>query len=195
MEDRAPMPSGTEKPRAFNRYLVAVLFGLGLTTKFLIIPLMAAYYWHAFDSKDLRSIVRIGVDVSIALATAALVMAPFGVMNVFKNTILFNLVLKDRAALTTFYPNILSGPMAWFGLQALYPLAAVAILALSILAAPKLRLFSAMLTAAYVFLIVAATPEAQFLPVLLFLAVVDQCMRIESKDLAALRRPLSIPTG
>ena len=187
--------SDTEKPRAFHRYLIAVLFGLGLTTKFLIIPLMAAYYGHAFDPKDRRSLVRIGVDVLIALATAVLVMAPYGVMNVLKNTILFNLVLRDRAVLTTFYPNILSGPLAWLGLQALYPLAAVAILALSILAAPKLRLFSAMLAAAYVFLIVAATPEPQFLPVLLFLVVVDQCMRIEGEDLTAISRPLSISNG
>ncbi len=170
-----------EKPGGIHRYVIAVLFGLGLTTKFLIIPLMAAYYWQKFDSRNLRSLLDIAVDVSIALATAVLVMMPFGVANVLKNTILFNLVLRDRAALTTFYPNVLSGPFAWFGLSGLYSVAAVAILALSILAAPRLSLFSAMLTAAYVFLFVAPTPEPQFLPLLLFLAVAARCMMIEEQ--------------
>jgi hypothetical protein len=172
-----------ESPRTFHRYLIAVLFGLGLTAKFLIIPLMAAYYWHQFDSKNLRSLVRIVVDSGIALATAVLVMAPFGVINVLKNTVLFNLILKDRAALTTFYPNVLSGPFAWLGLQSVYPMAAVVLLALAVLAAPRLGLLAAMLTAGIVFLLVAPTPEPQFIPTLFFLVVVAQFMAIESRGL------------
>ena len=170
-----------EKPRRILRYLIAVLFGLGLMTKFLVIPLMAAYYWHRFDAKRLRSLIDIAVDVSIALATAVLIMAPFGVANVFKNTILFNLILKDRAVLATFFPNVLSGPLTWLGLQGLYSIAAIAILAMAILAAPKLSLFTAMLTAAYVFLFVAATPEPQFVPLLLFLVLAVRCMAIEER--------------
>jgi hypothetical protein len=169
-----------EAPRAFHRYVIAILFGLGLMTKFLILPLMAAYYAHKLDAKDVRSLARTGVDVSIALATAALVMAPFGVVAVLKNTVFFNIVLEVRAALTTFYPNVLSGPLTWIGLQGLYPVAAAAILALSILAARKLGLLSAMLTASYVFLFVASTPEPQFLPVVLFLVVVAQGMALET---------------
>ena len=170
-----------ERPRGLDRTVIAVLFGIGLMTKFLILPLMAAYYGHMFDAKDLRSLGRIGVDISIALATAVLIMAPFGVIDVLKNTAIFNVVLDDRAALTTFYPNILSGPLAWFGLKALYPIAAAAILALSVLAAPRLGLFTAMLTASTVFLVVASTPEPQFLPPLLFLVVVAQCMALEGR--------------
>lgn len=168
-----------EGPRASHGSLIAVLFGLGLTAKFLIIPLMAAYYWHQFDSKDLRSLVGIAVDSGIALATAVLVMAPFGVANVLKSTILFNLILKDRAALTTFYPNVLSGPFAWLGLQSVYPMAAVVLLALAVLAAPKLGLLTAMLTTAIAFLLVAPTPEPQFIPALFFLVIVAQFMALE----------------
>ncbi len=170
-----------ETPRASHGYLIAVLFGLGLTAKFLMIPLMAAYYWHRFDAKNLRSLVGIAVDSGIAAATAVAVMAPFGPINVLKSTVLFNLVLEDRAALTTFYPNVLSGPFAWLGLQSVYPIAAVALLALAVLAAPKLGSLSAMLTSAIVFLLVAPTPEPQFIPTLLFLVVAAQFMSLEGR--------------
>ncbi|HMA53106.1 MAG TPA: hypothetical protein VKT17_01510 [Acidobacteriota bacterium] len=168
-----------EAPRATYGYLIAILFGLGLAAKFLMIPLMAAYYWHHFDAKDLRSLAGIAVDSGIAVATAFAVMAPFGPVAVVKNTLLFNLVLEDRAALTTFYPNVLSGPFAWLGLQSVYPVAAVAILALAVLAAPKLGVLAAMLTSAVVFLLVAPTPEPQFIPALFFLVVVAQFTALE----------------
>jgi hypothetical protein len=170
-----------ERPRPVHRFLIAVLFGLGLMTKFLAVPLMAAYYWHGFDPKNLRTLGRIGVDLAVSLATAALVMAPFGVIDVLKNTALFNIVLEDRAALTTFYPNVLSGPLTWAGRPGLFPVAAFVILALSVMAAPKLRLFPAMLTAGYVFMFVATTPEPQFLPVLLFIVVVAQGLAVEAE--------------
>ena len=170
-----------EAPRAAYGYLIAILFGLGLAAKFLMIPLMAAYYWRRFDAKDLRSLAGIAVDSGIAAATAIIVMAPFGPVAVLKNTLLFNLVLEDRAALTTFYPNVLSGPLAWLGLQSVYPVAAVAILTLAILAAPKLGVLAAMLTSAVVFLLVAPTPEPQFIPALFFLVVVAQFTALEGR--------------
>ena len=169
------------KPGQASRYLIAVLFGLGLATKFLIIPFMAAYYWHKFDPKKLRSLASIAVDCGIAVATAVLVTAPFGVSAVFRNTILFNLALRERATLTTFYPNVLSGPLEWLGLGGIYPVAAVIILGLTVLAAPKLRLFTAMLAAGTAFLLVAATPEPQFLPTMLFLVVTARCLAIEEE--------------
>lgn len=169
-----------EKPRQLHRYAIAVLFGLGLMTKFLLLPLMAAYYWHGFDPKDLPTLKRIGVDLFVSLSTAALVMAPFGVIEVVKNTVLFNIILKDRAALTTFYPNVLSGPLSWAGLPGLFPIVALVLLTLSILAAPRLSLLSAMLTAGYVFMFLATTPEPQFIPALLFIVVVAQGMAVEA---------------
>lgn len=171
----------SESPRRIYGYLIAVLFGLGLLTKFLIIPLMAAYYWHKFDPKRLRSLIDIAVGGGIAVATAILVMVPFGVTAVFKNTILFNLILKDRAVLTTFFPNVLSGLFSWLGLGGLYPVAAVATLGASVLIAPRLGRFPAMLTAAFTFLVVAPTPEPQFVPLMLFFVIAARCMISEER--------------
>ena len=159
------------RPRPAYRYFIAVLFGVGLATKFFVIPLMAAYYWHKFDLKKLRSLALVVPDVAMAMATTVLIMLPYGVAAVFKNTILFNLVLKDRAVLTTFYPNVLSGLFTWLNLSDLYPAAAILILGLSILVAPKLNVYSAMLAATLTFLLVAPTPRAQFVPVVIYLAL------------------------
>jgi hypothetical protein len=142
-----------EKPRPIHRYAIAVLFGLGSMTKFLIVPLTLAYYGHQLARKNRRSLVEIAVDMGIAVATALLVMAPFGVVNVLKNTALFNIVLKDRAVLTTFYPNVISGPLAWIGWGSLFPFAAFVIFALAILASSKLDKLTAMMIAANVFMI------------------------------------------
>jgi hypothetical protein len=98
---------------------------------------------------------------------------------VLKNTVLFNIVLKDRAALTTFYPNVLSGPLAWIGGGVLFPYAAFVILLLAVLAAPKLPPLTAMTVAGFVFMLLATTPEAQFLPALLVIAVVAQGLAVE----------------
>jgi hypothetical protein len=183
-------------PRPVYRYATAVLFGLGSMTKFLIVPLALACFWHKFDRKNLRSLGTIAVDLGIAAATVLLVMAPFGIVDVFKNTALFNIVLEDRAALTTFYPNVLSGPLAWIGWGSLFPFAAFALLILAVLAAPKLDRLTAMMVAAIVFNIVATTPEAQFLPVLVLIAVVAQGTAVEAagregpdKALAGILRP------
>ena len=164
-----------EKPGKLRPLLIAVVFGIGLTTKFLIIPLLAAYYWNKFRPKEPASLVPIAGGGGIALATSALIMAPFGVAAVLRNTLLFNLVLKDRAVLTTFYPNVLSGPLNGLGLGSVYPFAAAALLGAAVLAAPRLGLFPAMLTAVFVFLLAAPTPEPQYLPIVLYLALAWRC--------------------
>ena len=161
-----------ENPTKVGRYVIAVLFGVGLMTKFLIIPLMAAYYWHKFDPKRLRSVLGIAAEGGVALATAILIMAPYGIANVFRETILFNVVLKDRALYTTFFPNVLTGLFSWAGLPGLYPVAAVVILALAILASPKRDVYSAMLTAVIVFLLVAPTPRPEFIPLVIYIVLV-----------------------
>lgn len=166
----------TERPRALRGRLIAVLFGLGLMTKSLAIPLMAAYYAHTAAAKGHRSLPLVGLDVSLALATACLVMAPFGVVEVLENTALFNVVLGDRAALTTFYPNVLSGPLVALGLQGLYPFAALAVFVLAVAASSRLDAFRAMLASAAAFLLAASTPEPQFVPALVFLVIVIQGM-------------------
>ncbi|MGA2362548.1 MAG: hypothetical protein ABSG73_08795 [Candidatus Aminicenantales bacterium] len=177
-----------ERPRPAARYLIAALFGAGLMTKFLIMPLMAAYYGHQVDWKKPKTLGRIAVDVSIALGVALLIMAPFGVAAVFRNTIAFNLILKDRAVLTTFFPNVLSGPFSWAGLEGLYPFAAVIILALSVLAAPRLRLFPALLAVASTFLFVAPVPERQYIPVVLYIVIVGIFLDLREGRPDVLRR-------
>lgn len=178
-----------EDPRPLRRLLVAVLFGVGLMTKFLVIPFIAAYYWSGFDARKPRSAGPIVLDAGVALATAALVAAPFGVAAVFKNTVLFNLVLKDRAAFTTFYPNILSGPMTLAGIERFYPAAALAILAAAILASPRLGRVTALMTAGTVFLFVTATPEPQYIPVMLYLTLFGVFLKLEAAERGILRRP------
>lgn len=172
---------GGEKPGWGSRCLVAVLFGVGLMTKFLVIPLMAAYYWHRFDPKRLRSLLEIAAEAGFALGTAVLIMAPFGAAAVFKETVLFNLVLKQRALYTAYYPNVLSGLFSWVGLETLYPFAAVGILGLSVLAAPRLRLHSAMLASVMTFLLVAPTPRSQFAPLVVYLALTGIIVSLREK--------------
>ncbi|HPW17651.1 MAG TPA: DUF3943 domain-containing protein [Candidatus Aminicenantes bacterium] len=176
---------GDEAPRPWRHCAIAGLFGLGTMTKAFVLPLMAAYYVHETDFRDARSLVRSGVDVLIAVGTAVLVMAPFGVAAVMRNTLLFNAVLEDRAALTTFYPNVLSGPLAWLGLSKLYPPAAAASVAAVILATRKRDLHTALLAAAAAFLLASPTPEPQFLPALLVLVVIAQGTALERAGAAS----------
>ena len=161
-----------ERPSRRSRLLVAVLFGLGLATKFLAMPLAAAYYANRLGSGERRRFLDVPLEAGVSLGTALLLMAPFGVAPVLKNTVLFNLVLKDRAALTTFFPNVLSGLMSWLRLDTFYPFLAVAILAAAVWAASRLELFSGLLAAAFTFLLVAPTPRSQFIPSVLYIAVV-----------------------
>lgn len=153
------------KPGLPGRLLLAAAFGLGLTTKFLVIPMAAAYYWHDLARDPRRRFLPVLLDGAVVLAAACLVTAPFGVWKVFKSTVLFNLFLKERAVMTTFYPNVLSGPLAWLKLESVFPAAAVLFLGAGVLAAPLFKTRSAMLFAVVAFLLAATTPEPQFLPV------------------------------
>jgi hypothetical protein len=161
-----------ERPTRPARLLVAFLFGIGLPTKFLVIPLAAAYYANRLGSGERRRFLDVPLEVGMSLATAGLIMAPFGIGSVLKNTILFNMILRDRAALTTFFPNVLSGLMSWLRIEAAYPFLAVAILVAAVWAASRLELFSGLLAAASTFLLVAPTPRSQFIPTVLYITLV-----------------------
>ncbi len=154
------------------RLALAVLFGLGLATKFFIIPLAAVYYWQRLTSEKAHSSWRVVMEGGITLLTALLTMLPYGVLNVVRSTIIFNLALKERAVFTTFYPNVLSGLATWAGLDKLYPFVAVALLGAAVLMSAKRPILEAMLWVSAVFLWVSSTPEPQYLPVMaaLFLA-------------------------
>ena len=182
-----------KKPGRSRPYLIAIVFGIGLMTKFLILPLMAAFYWNTFRPKEPATLAPILRGGAIALATSALIMAPFGIMAVLKNTFFFNLILGHRSALTTFYPNVLSGPLSALGLGPVYPVAAVAVVALTVLAAPRLGLFAAMLTAAFAFLLAAPTPEPQYLPIVLYLALASRCLEIAGSPAGGFSAPARLP--
>jgi hypothetical protein len=86
-----------------------------------------------------------------------------------RSTLMFNVELDERAELAAFYPNVLSGLLSWAGLDAVYPILAVAIMVVAVLAGRGLRLPVAMLLATTVFLLASPTPEPQYLPVVLLL--------------------------
>lgn len=155
------------------RLALAALFGLGLATKFFIIPLAAVYYWQRLTSGKARCFRRVVVEGGVTLLTVLLTMLPYGVLNVVRSTIIFNLALKERAVFTTFYPNVLSGLATLAGLDKLYPFLAVALLGAAVLISVKKPILEAMFWVSAVFLWVSSTPEPQYLPVMaaLFLAV------------------------
>jgi hypothetical protein len=167
------------RPSRAGPYLIALAFGIGATAKFLVWPLMGAYYWHRLVRPEPGRRGPVIAGGALALGTSALIMAPFGIGAVVRNVLFFNVELKERAALTTFYPNVVSGPLEALGLGSVFAVAAVAVAGGAILAAPRFRLFPALLLAAFAFLLAAPTPEPQFLPAVLYLAVAYQGRRLE----------------
>jgi hypothetical protein len=172
--------------------LVAV-FSVGLLTKFVVIPLAAAFYWSRVRLRDARSWVRCAVSASAVLALAALQMAPFGVVNVLRETLLFNLELDVRAELTTYYPNVVSGLFYWLSLEQLFPVVAVAILAGVVLLVPALDTWSAMLVVVSAFMLVATTPEPQYLAVLLYVALAGSLSRTTPSPIPGPPAPAPLP--
>jgi len=145
-----------------------------LTCKFIIIPIFVAYYWTTLDRRSPRAIVRTVGLMALAVAVAAALEAPFGVRQVVESTLFFNLNLDGRATLTTYYANVLSGLMMWFGVKWLYPFAAVGALGIAIFCAPRGRLIGSMLVACSSMLLVSPTPEPQYLPLLIYMALAGQ---------------------
>lgn len=158
-------------PRPWQRPAIWFLFGIGLVAKFLVLPIFATYIWTRIDFKNPKKNVDLAVDTLAPVLVAVLCMAPFGVMTVLRETVLFNLQLETRAELTTFYPNVLSGMTTWLGVPKAYPILAVVCLAGAVLASRWLRLYAGMLCSCIVFLLVSPTPEPQYIPVIVLLSL------------------------
>ena len=157
---------GMRRERPWHRPVLWALFGVGLLTKFAALPLFAAWWassaaraGHA-PGRRLRTAADLLVPAAVALALCL----PFGPASVVRSTVLFNADLGDRAALTTFYPNVLSGLATWAGAERLYPVVATVALIGAIAASRRLRPIAAMLLATTAFLLVAPTPEPQYVP-------------------------------
>jgi hypothetical protein len=149
-----------------------LLFGLGLNTKFIVLPLLAGLVCRGVRLREPKTLLRAALDVLASLAVALLVMAPFGVAAVFRSTVLFNLTLDDRALLTTYYPNVVSALFYLLDARPLYPFAAVGLLGAAVLAGSRLPLGLALLTACFAFLLVIPTPEIQYMPMMVYLTLV-----------------------
>lgn len=162
-------------PRPWHRPVLWAAFGIGLLTKFAVIPLFATWWWwttvrRARSGAGGARVVRAAAaDGLVPLGVATVLCLPFGVMDVVRGTLLFNAQLDRRDELTTFYPNVLSGLGRWTGTERLYVPVAMGALAAAVLIAPRLRLLAAMLVTTTVFLIVCPTPEPQYLPMVLML--------------------------
>lgn len=165
--------------QAWHPWVLAVLFALGLHTKFIIMPLLAAYYWNRTTLSDFRSLARSAMELMAVLVVAGLLALPYGLKPVLDNTLLFNLILDDREMLTTFYPNVFSGLFSWIGYKTVYPEVAVAVLVAGIMLTKKLSLFSALLASCIVFMMVIPTPEPQYIPVILYVAVAGRMALLE----------------
>jgi hypothetical protein len=167
---------GMRAERRWHRPALWFLFGVGLLTKFAVLPLFTAW-WLAGASRGglspgrrLRTAADLVMPAGIALALCL----PFGPVSVVRSTILFNADLGGRAELTTFYPNVLSGLAAWAGAAWAYPVLAAVALAAALAVSRRMRPIAAMLLAVTAFLLVSPTPEPQYVPmvVLLFLGAV-----------------------
>lgn len=169
------------RPSTLNRYLIAVVIGFGLLTKFLFIPLAGVYYFLQLDFRSWKNSLKVISEGFVSLLVAWLLMLPFGPWNVIKSTILFNLNLGERNIYTTFYPNVLSGFFYLIKKPELYPLVAVVIMVAAVLLATRLKPFSAMLLSGIAFLLVSPTPEPQYFGTMLLLALAAKMMEIYSK--------------
>jgi hypothetical protein len=155
-------------------WLLWAWFGVALLTKFLVIPLFATYALHVVSFRSWRALGASLRGPCLSLALCVLLMLPFGIANVLRETLLFNLVLSQRAPLTTFYPNVLSGLSSWLGIPGAFPVLAVLLLGGAVLYARRFPLLHAMFFTGSVFLLVSPTPEPQYIPVMLFLALSAQ---------------------
>jgi hypothetical protein len=166
--------------RGWRRPLLWALFGVGLLTKFVVIPLFAVWWWWTTVARVRaapraalvprgRMLAAAAVDLLVPVGIALMLCLPFGLTSVLRGTLLFNVELDQRAKLTTFYPNVVSGLLSWAGLARIFPVLAVGMLTIAVLLAPRFRILTAMLVATTVFLLVSPTPEPQYLPVVLLL--------------------------
>jgi len=169
----------TRHERRWHRPAIWLLFGVGLLTKFAVIPLFAVWWWWTTAARAraapaplaarARALRGAAADLFVPVGIALVLCLPFGVTSVVRNTLLFNLGLDERAELATFYPNVVSGLLSWAALEWLYPALAVTMIVVAVLVAPRLQLLTAMLLATTVFLLASPTPEPQYLPLVLLL--------------------------
>ncbi len=163
--------------------ITASVIGLGVLTKFLFSCIAITFYlWRLYSSwkknsqEELR---RTALMISISFLVALMATLPFGPLNVFKSTILFNLNPGERNLYTTFYPNVLSGLIYLIEKNWLYPPIAIGAFLLALWTGRKMSLFPAMIFVSMVFLLAAPTPEPQYFGTMLLLALAGNIIENE----------------
>ncbi|KXA94421.1 hypothetical protein AKJ65_04475, partial [candidate division MSBL1 archaeon SCGC-AAA259E19] len=148
-----------------------LLFGLGLLTKFFVIPIFFAFYYYLFFHLGKKR--ETGIHLLLIGSIALLMLVPFGLGNVIDSTILFNLNLGQRAVYATFYPNVFSGLLKWIGLESVYGVLAAGGFLFSVGFFDG-DYFKKMIYVCFSFMILMPTPEPQFLPILFYIVVVSK---------------------
>ena len=142
------------------RFLLVILMGIGSLAKFFMLPFIFIYFWHYIFEKKYYFYF---IDLAGTLAIFLICTIPFGISNVLNSVIFFNLNLSERAQVTTYYFNILSGLCYFTDTKALYGILVIILFFVSVLLSRKVPLLKRILYISLICLIIFPTPEDQFL--------------------------------
>ena len=149
-----------EEIKLKQRILLTVLMGFGSVCKFFMLPFIFIYFWSNIIEKRKYSYIldSLGVTSVFLLFTI-----PFGVWNVLQSSIFFNLNLTQRAEVTTYYFNIVSGLCYIFNLKILYAPVVIISFIIFVVISKNIPFHRRVLYISALSLILFPTPEDQFL--------------------------------
>ncbi|OLS26395.1 MAG: hypothetical protein HeimC3_09450 [Candidatus Heimdallarchaeota archaeon LC_3] len=169
----------SENPLTYkNRFFLIVIFFLGLTAKFFMIPFVILYFWDKLIEK--REISYI-IDLLIISTLVVIVFIPFNLISLIKHTFLFNLNLDVRGEVTTYYFNFLSGFFFIFDLVILYPLFVIFFLFLIIIATKKMHLLKRITIVSAFCLLIFPTPEYQYIGSIFGLLILSKLVELRDQ--------------
>lgn len=168
-----------EDPSLKLRLAIVVIMGLGTVAKFFMLPFIFLYFWNTIIEKKDYSYI---VDASGVAIIFLLFTMPFGVYNVIYSTILFNLNLSQRAQVTTYYLNIVSGFCYYTHLQILYGIIAMVLFFLSVVLTKNIPFHKRLLYVSLIALIIFPTPEDQFLGSIFGLLVISKLDELRNSN-------------
>lgn len=153
------------------RVALVILMGVGTVAKFFMLPFIFLYFWNNIIERKKRSYFA---DCIGTCSIFLLFTYPFGVWEVVYSTILFNLNLTQRAQVTTYYFNIVSGFCYYTHLQILYGILVGILFLLTIILTRNIPFHRRILYVSLIALIIFPTPEDQFLGSLFGLLLVSK---------------------
>lgn len=158
-------------PKLRSRLTLVLIMGVGTVAKFFMLPFIFLYFWNSIIEKRKFSYIIdfIGVGMIFLVFTI-----PFGIYNVIYSTIIFNLNLSQRAHVTTYYVNIVSGFCYYAHLQIFYGLIAVSLFFMSVILTKNIPFHKRILYVSLITLIIFPTPEDQFIGSIFGLLVISK---------------------